>query len=299
MSARIGELTFLQELAGRFKIPVPDYVVEPVNQSELKAKLQAHGAGIVKPDVLAGKRGKAGTVRKVTDYREAIQLLKKVAAEQVGGQQPRTAYMVQAVPADMELFTAITYSSRHLSPCFTVSLKGGMDIESVPEADKVTIPVDVFKGLNAYQASEALSRLGLQGKLNSSLAVCFVNQWDMFISTGMQSCEINPWRVTKDGQDLRLRLQGHVRREQLQVQGHRVQAPRVPERGRTRSTRRCGPGPRRATRARRTSPAWAGRRSSRSCSAGAPARSSSRRWPSSTGTPCSSRTSAATRPTSG
>jgi succinyl-CoA synthetase beta subunit len=69
----------------------------------------------------------------------------------------------------------------------------------VQEADKVTIPVDVFKGLNAYQASEALSRLGLQGKLNSSLAVCFVNQWDMFISTGMQTCEINPWRVTRDG----------------------------------------------------------------------------------------------------
>ena len=199
MSARIGELTFLQQLAGRFKIPVPKFVVEPVDQSELKAMLKTCGAGIVKPDVLTGKRGKAGTVRKVTEYHEAVQLLKKVAAEQVNGQQPRTAYMVQAVPADIELFTAITYDSRHLSPCFTVSLKGGTEIESVPDAERVTMPVDVFKGLNAYQASEALSRLGLQGKLNSSLAVCFVNQWDMFISTGMQSCEINPWRVTQDG----------------------------------------------------------------------------------------------------
>jgi len=199
MSARIGELTFLQQLAGRFKIPVPKFVVEPVDQSELKAMLKTCGAGIVKPDVLTGKRGKAGTVRKVTEYHEAVQLLKKVAAEQVNGQQPRTAYMVQAVPADIELFTAITYDSRHLGPCFTVSLKGGMEVESVPDADRATIPVDVFKGLNAYQASEALSRLGLQGKLNSSLAVCFVNQWDMFISTGMQSCEINPWRVTRDG----------------------------------------------------------------------------------------------------
>jgi succinyl-CoA synthetase beta subunit len=199
MGASIGELTFLQELAGRFKIPVPEYVVEPVNQSELKAKLKACGAGIVKPDVLTGKRGKAGTVRRVTEVHEAVQLLKKVAAEQVNGQQPRTAYMVQAVPADMELFTAITYDSRHLSPCFTVSLKGGVDIESVPDTDKVSLPVDVFKGLNAYQASETLSHLGLEGKLNSRLAVCFVNQWDMFISTGMQSCEINPWRVTKEG----------------------------------------------------------------------------------------------------
>lgn len=199
MSSRIGELTFLQELAARFKIPAPDYVVEPVNQSVVKTKLQKWGSGIVKPDVLAGKRGKAGMIQKVTDYHEAMLLLKKVAASQVNDQQPRTSYMVQAVPADMELFTAITYNSRFLSPSFTVSLKGGMDIESIPDSEKVTIPVDVFKGLNAYQASDALSKLGLQGKLNSSLALCFVNQWDMFISTGMQTCEINPWRVSKDG----------------------------------------------------------------------------------------------------
>jgi len=198
MGTKIGELIFLEQLATRFKIPTPDYVVEPVSQSEVKKRLAAWGSGIIKPDVLAGKRGKAGAVHKVSDYREAMQLLKKVAATEVSGLQPRTAYMVQAVPADMELFTAITYNSRFLSPSFTVSLKGGMEIESVADADKVTIPVDVFRGLNAYQASEALSKLGLKGKLNSALARCFVNLWDMFISTGMQSCEINPWRVTKD-----------------------------------------------------------------------------------------------------
>ena len=200
MSAKMGELIFLQQLSRRFKIPSPDYIVEPVNQSEVKSKLQEWGSGIVKPDVLAGKRGKAGSVHKVSDYREAMQLLKKVAATEVGGLQPRTAYMVQAVPADMELFTAITYNSRFLSPSFTVSLKGGVEVESISDSEKVTIPVDIFRGLNAYQASEALTKLGLRGKLNSAIARCFVNQWDMFISTGMQSCEINPWRVSRDEQ---------------------------------------------------------------------------------------------------
>lgn len=199
MSLKVGELTFLEELAKRYKLPVPDYLVEPIRQSLLRDKLEQWGEGIIKPDILTGKRGKAGAIRKVSKVREAMTILKKVAATEVSGQQTRTAYVVQAVPADMEIFTAITYNSTMCSPSFTVSLKGGMDIESVSSEDKVTVPVNVFQGLNAYQASEALSALGLEGKLNSKLSIVFVNLWDMFISTGMLSCEINPWRVTKDG----------------------------------------------------------------------------------------------------
>ena len=200
MAVRTGELTFLEVLAPRFRIPVPDFVVEPVRQSVVKQKLADWGSGIVKPDVLAGKRGKAGTVREVDDYHEAMTLLKKVAAKVVSGQQPRTAYLVQTVPADLEIFSAITYNSRYLAPSLTVSTKGGMEVESIDEADKVTVPLNVFRGLNAYQASEALTQAGLaEGKLSSKLALCLVKQWDMFSATGMQSCEINPWRVTKAG----------------------------------------------------------------------------------------------------
>ncbi|MBN1673458.1 MAG: hypothetical protein JXR37_20600 [Kiritimatiellae bacterium] len=199
MSRRVAELTFLEQLAARFNLPAPDYLAEPVKQSELRRKLEKWKTGIVKPDVLSGKRGKAGTIREVTDPQRAMRLLKQLAATEVSAQQPRGAYIVQAVPADFEIFTAITYNSASLSPSFTVSLKGGMDIESVPEEEKATVAVNVFQGLNAYQASEALSKLGLDGKLNSRLSLCFVNLWDMFISTGMRTCEINPWRVTKAG----------------------------------------------------------------------------------------------------
>ncbi|HYW79956.1 MAG TPA: ATP-grasp domain-containing protein [Thermoguttaceae bacterium] len=199
MSQKIGELSFLQALAGRFNIPVPDVVVEPVAQSVVKRKLEAWGSGIVKPDVLTGKRGKAGVIRTVTDYRVAVRMLKQVAATEVSGQTPRTAYMVQSVPADYEMFSAITYNSKMLGPSLTISLEGGVDIESVSESDKETIPVQIFRGLNAYQASDALTQLGVEGQLNAKLARCLVNQWDMFISTGMLSCEINPWRVTRSG----------------------------------------------------------------------------------------------------
>ncbi len=200
MGVKIGELGFLQELARRFGIPTPDYVVEPVPQSVVKEKLEKWGTGIVKPDILAGKRGKAGVIRTVDDYRVAVRLLKSVAATEVSGQQPRTAYLVQSVPADYEVFSAITYNSRLLGPSLTISLEGGADVESVPDSKKATTPVGVFRGLNAYEASEALSKLGMEGQVNAKLARCLVSQWDMFISTGMLSCEINPWRVTRAGQ---------------------------------------------------------------------------------------------------
>ncbi len=200
MSIKVGELGLLQELAGRFNIPVPDFIVEPVAQSVVHEKLDRWKKGIIKPDVLTGKRGKAGVIRTVTDYHEAVRMLKQVAATEVSGQQPRTAYMVQMVPADLEVFSAITYNSSLLGPSLTVSLEGGVDIESVAESDKVTIPVPIFRGLNAYQASEALSKLGLDGPPNATLARCLVSQWDMFISTGMVSCEVNPWRITRGGE---------------------------------------------------------------------------------------------------
>ncbi len=100
----------------------------------------------------------------------------------------------------MEIFSAITYSSRSLGPQLTVSIKGGMDIESVPDNQKASMPINIFRGLNAYQASQLLCKAGLpESKLNSKMALCLVKQWDMFNATGMQSCEINPWRVLNDG----------------------------------------------------------------------------------------------------
>src|SRR5512140_782938 len=178
INTRIGELVFLEHFAPLYKIPVPEYLSEPATQSKLKEKLGKWGAAIVKPDVLAGKRGKAGLVRRVESSREAFRVLRDVAAEKIHGQDPRGAYIVQSVPADMEIFTAISYSSQTLSPAFTVSLRGGMEVETIAEEDKVSVPLNVYQGLNAYQASEARTKLGVKGKLNSRLSIVFVNLWD-------------------------------------------------------------------------------------------------------------------------
>ena len=200
MTAQVTELTFLNHLAPRFSIPVPEHLTDEASGSEIREALARWGSkALVKPDILAGKRGKAGAVRTVTDYAEAQREMKQVQGQEINGRLPRTAYLVQYIPSETEIYTAITYDSRFLGPAMTISLAGGMDVEEIEEKEKITSPVDVYTGLSAYQAGEMLDKLNYPKKIVNQLSRHLVDFWDMFISTGMRMCEINPWRIGSDG----------------------------------------------------------------------------------------------------
>ena len=200
MAPQVTELFFLERLAGQYGVPAPEYLTADARGAEIREALNRWGGrALVKPDVLAGRRGKAGAIREVSEFGQALRALKRVQGQEVGGRLPRTAYLVQYVPAETEVYTAITYDSRCLGPAVTVSLAGGIDVEDVDDNHKVFFPVDVYKGLNAYQAGEILDRLGCARSVVRSLSLSMVDVWDMFISTGMRLCEINPWRIGPDG----------------------------------------------------------------------------------------------------
>ena len=199
MAVHITELTFLSQLAHRFGLPVPEHLEATAARSKLREAMGRWGKGVVKADVMSGGRGKAGAVAVVDAVAEAIRELKRLSAVQVQGQPARTAYITEYVPAKLQVYSAITYDSRCIGPSLTLSLKGGVDIESVGEQDKRTLPVDVFKGLDAYQASDMLTSLDCPRKLVSPLSRALVTFWDMFISTGMRMCEVNPWRIDEKG----------------------------------------------------------------------------------------------------
>lgn len=230
MSNKVTELTFLNKFAKRYGIPVARHIEGTAPLSDIKKALEEWGGeAIVKPDVLAGKRGKAGAVVTVNNIQDAIVQIKKISSTEISGKMPRTAYLVEKIPAKFEMFTAITYDSRYLSPSFTLSLNGGVNIEDIEEDKKITIPVDIFKGLDAYQASEMLEKLGCEKKYISQLSRTMVLFWDMFISTGMQTAEINPWRVTPDGQAVACDFKATIDDSNFKSRGLDVEFPDYPE----------------------------------------------------------------------
>lgn len=200
MAQKITEYTFIKHFAPRYKIPVPGHLSGNSTVSEIKRSLEAwNGKALVKPDILAGKRGKAGAVATIRSAQEAVKELNRISGIEINGNLPRGAYLVEMIPAQWEIFTAITYNSANRGPSLTISLDGGIDIENVSDDKKITIPIDIFEGLDAYQASDALQKLNCPQNLISPFSRVLIAFWDMFISTGMISAEINPWRVTPDG----------------------------------------------------------------------------------------------------
>ncbi len=230
MSTRITELTFLRQLAHRFDLPVPEHLEAGISRAVVREALERWGGkGVVKPDIMSGGRGKAGAITVVDNAPEALAALKRTAAVEVGGRQARTAYLTRFVPSDRQVYTAITYDSRFLGPAFTLSMKGGVDIESVGADDKRTIPVDVFKGLDAYEVSDVLTALGCPGALVSVLSRTFVNLWDMFISTGQRMCEVNPWRIDPDGRPWACDFKGIFDEANYKLKNPDLDFPEYPE----------------------------------------------------------------------
>src|SRR4030042_3026729 len=184
----ITEISFLEKLAERFNISAPRFLTMPASYEKVKSALEEWGGeAIVKPDIIAGKRGKAGAVVKVDNIQDAIKEIKRLSTLEINGKIARTAYLVENIPAQYEIYSAITYNTSYLSPSLTISMEGGIDIESVSDEKKMTIPVDIYRGLDAYQASEVFSKLGCPKKLISILSRSMVSFWDLFISAGMLS----------------------------------------------------------------------------------------------------------------
>jgi citryl-CoA synthetase large subunit len=229
MAREIGELTFLRELAPRYAIPVPEFLEWPAERKTIQEHMSRWKAAVAKADILAGGRGKAGLVEPVDSVSDATLAMKRLAGAELKGRLARTAYLVQQVPARWEVYTAITYDSRYLGPAITLSLHGGVDVESIPAAEKRTFPVDVYQGLDAYQAGEILETLGCPKPVISPLARAVVNLWDMFITSGMKMCEVNPWRITPDYRPLACDFKGVFDEANFKSRNLELELPEYPE----------------------------------------------------------------------
>ncbi len=199
-----------RELLADAGIPVPaGAMVQTVDEAQARADalLEAGAGGVViKAQVHAGGRGKAGFVKIVKSAREARDAAKFMLSHRlVSPQTPPEGLEVKrllvagAVQIAKEYYLAITVDRGRNTNTMIASAEGGVEIEAVAERNPDAIrkvPIDPLLGLQPYQARELAFGLGFKGKQVSQAVRVMMRLAALFVETDASLAEINPLIVT-------------------------------------------------------------------------------------------------------
>ncbi|HEY9228062.1 MAG TPA: ADP-forming succinate--CoA ligase subunit beta [Gemmatimonadaceae bacterium] len=183
-------------------VPIPPgEVASTPEQAEAIAK-QYGTTVVVKAQVHAGGRGKAGGVKLAKTPAEAKEIATKILALHIKGLPVQKVLVTPAADIASEAYVGIILDRASKKPVFMVSPAGGIDIEEV--ADKtpekiLKLPIDTRYGLQPYQAS----RLGffLFDDVAKVRAAAKIMQqlYTAFMKSGCSLAEINPLVTTPGG----------------------------------------------------------------------------------------------------
>ena len=199
-----------KELFGQYGIAVPQgRVVASIGEAERAVQTVGGRRWVVKAQVHAGGRGKAGGV-KLVDGVDALKqavdglLGSRLVTHQSGAAgQPVNQVLVEGTcDIARELYLGMVVDRARQRVVFMASSAGGMDIEEVaataPERI-MTVAIDPVAGLQPYQCRQVAFGLGLQGEQVKGLGVMMSGLYRLFSERDASLVEINPLVVTHDG----------------------------------------------------------------------------------------------------
>jgi succinyl-CoA synthetase beta subunit len=203
----------------QFGVAVPKGIVafsaEEAKQAAIQLfEEQSSPVVVVKAQIHAGGRGKAGGVKLAKSPEEVFEIAQKMlgatlVTHQTGpeGKEVRRLLVEEGMNIDKEFYLGITLDRATSSNVLMVSTEGGMEIEKVAEETPeklLKIHVDPVYGMQGFQAREAAFFLGLQGEQFRN-AVKFIEAlYNAYISIDASLAEINPLVITKEGRVLAL-----------------------------------------------------------------------------------------------
>jgi len=186
---------------------VPAFSVE---EAEKAAKDLGGPVWVVKAQIHAGGRGKAGgvkVVRSIDDVKkEATRLLGlTLITHQTGphGKEVRRLYIEEGSAIDREYYLSALVDRETSCVAFVVSTEGGMDIEEVAHKtpDKIiSFSVDPVTGFMMHHARHVASALGFSRDVTKQAESVLPKLYAAFVAKDMSLLEINPLVVTKTGQ---------------------------------------------------------------------------------------------------
>ena len=220
-----------KELLAAYSVGTPRGIVVDRATAAGAATRELGGRVVVKAQIHAGGRGKAGGVIAAQGTAEA-----EAAAGRLLGSRLVTAQSGAAgLPVDQVLIEESTIVERELylavlidpsthRPVFIASARGGVDIEemaSVHPDEIARLVIDPLTGVLAYQVRALASHLGLTAGMASAAAETIRGCYNLLIDKDCSMVEINPLVVTSDGRlvalDVKVSIDDNALRRQPDI----------------------------------------------------------------------------------
>ncbi|MGA8710874.1 MAG: ADP-forming succinate--CoA ligase subunit beta [Thermoplasmata archaeon] len=154
---------------------------------------------VVKAQVLAGGRGKGGAVRFANTPEAARAAASAILGLEFKGEKVREVLLEEKLAIGRELYLSLTLDRTLRLPLLIASAHGGIEIESVADAEIDRQTVDPFPGLTSYEKRRIAKVFGLTGGPARSLDRLLDSLWQVFQREDAELVEINPLAIVGDG----------------------------------------------------------------------------------------------------
>ncbi|MCF6777362.1 ADP-forming succinate--CoA ligase subunit beta [Thiotrichales bacterium 19X7-9] len=222
-----------KQLFAEYGLPVSKgYAVDSVEEALVAADKIGGNMWVVKAQVHAGGRGKAGGVKLVSSKDDIAAFVKKMMGSRLvtyqtdANGQPVSKILIEActdIAKELYLGAVVDRASRRI--VFMASTEGGVEIEQVAEEtpDKIhKAIIDPLVGAQPYQGRALAFKLGLKGDQVKQFVKIFLGLAKIFEEKDLALLEINPLVITDEGNlhclDAKINIDGNALYRQPQIQ---------------------------------------------------------------------------------
>jgi succinyl-CoA synthetase beta subunit len=184
-----------KELFAKHGVATTLGVVAETPEAARAAAEEMGGVTVVKAQVKAGGRGKAGGVKSAKTPEEAEQHAEEILALTIKGLPVNRVLVVPATPPVEEYYFSFLLDRSNRSYLCIASVEGGVEIEEVaktnPEAVK-QIPIDPGAGVDEEKARAIVAEAGFPAELVDQAAAMVQALWTVFVEEDATLVEVNP-----------------------------------------------------------------------------------------------------------
>lgn len=201
-----------KELLAKYGVPIPKGRVATTPEEAAEITTELGGKAIVKAQVHAGGRGKAGGIKVVSSAMEAAQATKDLIGTtlvtfQTGpeGAPVGSVLVEELVDVETELYVGMAIDGATEGVVAIASSAGGMEIEEVAETTPeklLRVSIDPVLGLQPFQGRRIAYGLGVDDSLVRPISALMDSIYKVFEESDCSLVEINPLGITTDGRVL-------------------------------------------------------------------------------------------------